>query len=142
MTWYPTASMARQSCHRSRATNSHFPRIPWLMVLSRLGVSELDKTQSWKATGDETGDVWLAGKIFTSYQQQSFLRAAFFFPQWKRCPQLCQQAFWADCCSQGNRQEAPLLSLLESMGSPQGLVRHTGSQSHHETQRQSLGFDS
>lgn len=87
------------------------------MVLSRLGVSELDKIQSWEATGDETGDSRLAGRIFTSYQQQLFLQAAFFF-QWKRCPQLCQQDFWADYCSQGNRQEAP--SSLESVGSPRG----------------------
>lgn len=49
------------------------------MVLSRLGVSELDKIQSWEATGDETGDSRLAGRIFTSYQQQLFLQAAFFF---------------------------------------------------------------
>lgn len=54
------------------------------------------------------------------------------FFQWKLCPQLCQQDFWADYCFPGNRQEAP--SLLESVGNPPGLVEHTGSQPYPKTQ--------
>lgn len=141
MTWYPTASTVREPCHRNWATNSHFPRVSWLMVLSCQGVSELGKIQSWEALGPATGDTRLARWISTSYQQQLFLQTAFFF-QWKRCPQLCQQDFWADYCSPGNRQEAP--SLPESVGSPPppgGLAEDTGTQPHHKRQSQSLGFD-
>lgn len=48
------------------------------MVLSRRGVSELGKIQSWEVLGDATGDTRLARWISTSYQQQLFLQAAFF----------------------------------------------------------------